>query len=101
MVCSSPEAFELCWFCRGRSAEVSVWWEPDGEALAGGIVLTPVSALRYAAPLQPSASAESKSRGEQLAAQMRAPPTPARARGRTPTPSHHLPAGTTVTPNHS
>lgn len=66
---------------------------PTGEALAGGIVLTPVSAPRYAAPLQPSASAESKSRGEQLAAQMRAPPAPARAWGRTPTPFPASPCG--------
>lgn len=38
----------------------------DRDSLSGGIVLTPVSAPRLRASLQPSASAESKSRGEQL-----------------------------------
>lgn len=58
----------------------------DGDSLSGGIVLTPVSAPRLTASLQPSASAESKSQGEQLAAQMCAPPAPARVWGCTPTP---------------
>lgn len=62
----------------------------DRDSLSGGIVLTPVSAPRLRASLQPSASAESKSQGEQLAAQMCAPPAPARAWGCTPTPSQHL-----------
>lgn len=66
----------------------------DGESVSGGIVLTPVSAPRLTASLQPSASAESKSQGEQLAAQMCAPPAPAGAWGCTPTPFQHLPVGT-------
>lgn len=68
----------------------------NGETLSGAIVLTPVSAPRLTASLQPSASAESKSRGEQLAAQMCAPPAPARAGGCTPTPFPASPRGSSA-----
>lgn len=65
----------------------------DGESLSGEIVLTPVSAPQLTTSLQPSASAESKSLGKQLAAQMCAPPAPARVWGCTPTPSPASPGG--------
>lgn len=79
-------------FSQGRCAEAVAWWEPTGR-LPGAIVLTPVSAPWLTASLQPSASAESKSRGEQLVAQMCAPPAPAGAGGCTPTPFPASPRG--------
>jgi len=72
---SRPAALPKPWSSAGW-AEASAWWEPGGEARAGGVVLTPLSAPRHAAPLQPSASAESKSQASSWRHRCGLPPLP-------------------------